>query len=86
MDLYIIIETMETETMATCVNHADESAGLVCMKYQIHFCEQCARCRDPKLFCKHRTACIIWFNTKLCGLTGTAAAGESSNDSRFKNP
>jgi hypothetical protein len=39
MDLYITIETMETETMATCVNHPDKSAGLVCMKYQINFCE-----------------------------------------------
>ena len=50
--------------MATCVNHPDLSAGLVCMKYQIHCCGQCARCRDPKLYCKHRIACPIWFIVK----------------------
>ena len=58
------MQPMETETMETCVNHPDESAGLVCMKYQIHFCEKCAHCRDPKLYCKHRTACPIWFIAK----------------------
>ena len=35
--------------MDVCVNHPDKPAGLVCMKYQIHVCEQCANCRDPNL-------------------------------------
>jgi len=61
---YIIMEPTETETMATCVNHPEKPAGLVCMKYQIHVCEQCANCRDPQLYCKHRTACTIWFVAK----------------------
>jgi hypothetical protein len=61
---YIIMEPTETETMATCVNHPDKPTGLVCMKYQIHVCEQCANCRDPQLYCKHRTACPIWFIAK----------------------
>lgn len=42
---------METEPIETCVNHPDKPAGLVGMKYQVHFCEQCTRCRDPKLYC-----------------------------------
>jgi len=50
--------------MPVCVNHADKTADLVCMKYQVHFCEACAHCRDPQLFCKHRTACAIWFIAK----------------------
>lgn len=55
---------METEPRAVCINHLDKTAELVCMKYQTHFCEQCACCRDPKLFCTHRTACPIWFIAK----------------------
>jgi len=55
---------METETMECCVNHPDKPAELVCMKYQTRFCDTCARCRDPKLYCKHRSACPIWFIAK----------------------
>lgn len=66
--------------MATCVNHPDRDAELVCMKYQIHLCEECARCRDPKLYCKHRSACIIWFNMKSGESNRTEATGNSSID------
>ena len=58
------MDTMEIEPKDVCVDHPDKTAGLVCMKYQVCFCEQCARCRDPKLYCKHRTACPIWFVAK----------------------
>jgi len=27
-------------------------------------CEECARCRDPELYCKFRSACPIWFMDK----------------------
>lgn len=50
--------------METCENHPERKAEQVCMKYQLHFCEACAHCRDPKLYCKHRTACPIWFMDK----------------------
>lgn len=55
---------MQTEPMEDCVNHPDTPGTLACMKYQLYFCERCARCRDPKLYCKHRPACIIWFMAK----------------------
>ena len=29
------------------------------MKYAEYLCEKCASCRDPKGYCKFRTACII---------------------------
>ena len=58
------MDLMETETIAVCVNHPEKTADLVCLKYQLHFCEACAHCRDPKLYCKHRTACPIWFIAK----------------------
>jgi hypothetical protein len=34
------------------------------MKHDIAMCEECATCRDPELYCKHRTACPIWFEYK----------------------
>jgi hypothetical protein len=34
------------------------------MKHDIAMCEECVTCRDPELYCKHRTACPIWFEYK----------------------
>jgi hypothetical protein len=50
--------------MDVCLNHPDQPAALVCMKYHVRFCDRCTRCRDPKLYCKYRTACPIWFIAK----------------------
>lgn len=50
--------------MASCVNHPDRETVLVCTKYSRHLCEACAHCSDPKLYCKFRTACMIWFMEK----------------------
>ena len=72
------MEPTETEPMDVCVNHPDKPAAMVCMKYQIHVCEQCASCRDPKLYCKHRSACLTWFNTKLKESTPMGTTGEYS--------
>ena len=27
-------------------------------------CEECLGCRDPELYCKNRSACLIWFIEK----------------------
>ena len=61
------IGPMETESMKACVNHPDKPAGLVCMKCQIHLCEQCARFREPNRYGKHRTGCPIWFVARDSG-------------------
>ncbi len=50
--------------MTNCANHPDKKATLICMKYNLHLCDGCITCRDPKLYCKHRTACTIWFLAK----------------------
>ena len=66
--------------MNVCVNHPDKTAGLVCMKYQIHVCGKYANCRDPQLYRKHRTACPVWFIAKhgeneWAKLQGTKSSG-----------
>ncbi len=50
--------------MGKCVNHPDRETRFFCMKYQLYMCESCLACRDPQLYCKHRSACPIWFMTK----------------------
>ena len=50
--------------MGTCINHPDRETPYICMKHQIYLCEECLECRDPKIYCKHRPACPIWFMGK----------------------
>ncbi|BBO70169.1 hypothetical protein DSCA_40990 [Desulfosarcina alkanivorans] len=50
--------------MGTCINHPDRETPYLCMKHQIYLCEDCLECRDPKIYCKHRSACPIWFMGK----------------------
>ncbi len=50
--------------MGKCVNHPDKETSYLCMKHQIFLCENCLSCRDPKLFCKFRSACPVWFMDK----------------------
>lgn len=50
--------------MSTCVNHPDRETPYVCQKHQVALCEECLACRDPELYCKFRTSCIIWMIDK----------------------
>ncbi len=50
--------------MGTCINHPDRETPYLCMKHQLYLCEACLECRDPKIYCKHRSACPIWFMGK----------------------
>jgi uncharacterized 2Fe-2S/4Fe-4S cluster protein (DUF4445 family) len=47
--------------MPTCINHPDRETPYQCMKHQIYLCEACLKCRDPKIYCKFRSSCPIWF-------------------------
>ncbi len=47
--------------MGTCINHPDRETSYLCSKYNIYMCETCLACRDPKIYCKFRSACPIWF-------------------------
>ncbi|MFH1570680.1 MAG: hypothetical protein ABIL09_22000 [Gemmatimonadota bacterium] len=64
-----------------CANHPDRPTSYVCQKHGIPLCEECLCCRDPQLYCRHRTACPIHFiereNRAARKRAGTAApAGE----------
>ena len=50
--------------MGTCVNHPDRETNYVCLKHNIYLCEECLECRDPEIYCKYRSSCVIWFMTK----------------------
>lgn len=50
--------------MSTCIHHPDRATRFHCGKHDIYLCEACLDCRDPELFCKYRTACLIWFMTR----------------------
>lgn len=50
--------------MGACSHHPDRETSYRCMKHQVYLCEECLTCKDPQLYCKHRTACPIWFMSK----------------------
>lgn len=50
--------------MGFCVNHPERETSYVCMKHNIHLCEECLACRDPEIYCKFRPSCSIWFMSK----------------------
>ncbi len=69
--------------MGRCLNHPETETSYHCMKHDIYLCEDCLACRDPKLYCKFRSACPIHFMSEK-GFKETPpldipAAGDSDN-------
>jgi uncharacterized 2Fe-2S/4Fe-4S cluster protein (DUF4445 family) len=60
----MVADTKENSGMGMCINHPDRETPYICMKHQIYLCEDCLSCRDPKIYCKYRSACPIWFMSK----------------------
>jgi ferredoxin len=50
--------------MGSCIHHPDRETLFQCMKHNVWLCEECLKCRDSELYCKHRSACPIWFIEK----------------------
>jgi uncharacterized 2Fe-2S/4Fe-4S cluster protein (DUF4445 family) len=50
--------------MGKCVNHPDRETNYLCMKHNVYMCEECIKCRDPEIYCKHRSSCPISFLSK----------------------
>ncbi len=50
--------------MGRCINHPDRETSYICLKHNVYLCDECLGCRDPKIYCKFRSSCIIWFITK----------------------
>ncbi len=50
--------------MGSCACHPEIDTNFLCMKHNIYLCEDCLSCRDPKIYCKYRSSCPIWFMQK----------------------
>lgn len=50
--------------MEKCSVHPDRSSSYQCLKHKVYLRDECLACKDPKLYCKFRSSCIIWFATK----------------------
>ncbi len=50
--------------MGKCINHPDRETSYLCMKHDKYLCEACLKCGDPKIYCKFRPSCAIWFLNK----------------------
>ncbi|MDR0477202.1 MAG: hypothetical protein LBH14_04615 [Desulfobulbaceae bacterium] len=55
------MNTYVDTAMPSCARHPGRPATQYCQKSDRHFCDECLACANPKLYCPHRTACIIWF-------------------------
>jgi len=50
--------------MGKCTCHPEKDTRFQCLKHGVWLCDECLSCRDPELYCKHRSACPIWFIEK----------------------
>ena len=60
--------------MGHCVNHPDRETNVVCQRLPNRgYCDECldkgAPCFEPEVYCKFRTACVIWELARENGLT-----------------
>ena len=53
--------------MGACERHPDRETSYLCMKHNVYLCEECLHCRDPKIHCKYRASCPIFFMEKKGG-------------------
>ena len=63
-----------------CTNHPEKETAYSCLKHGIYLCEDCLECRDPEIYCKHRSACAIHFMTKRKGNLDDGDAVKSPDD------
>ncbi len=50
--------------MGVCKRHPHRKTSYRCAKYETYQCRECLRCKDPKIYCKHRDSCAIYFITE----------------------
>lgn len=53
--------------MGQCINHPNVETSFYCAKHDVYFCGECLKCKDPKIHCRHRPSCLIWFMDKRGG-------------------
>jgi hypothetical protein len=64
--------------MGKCAAHPERETRFQCFKHELYLCEDCLKCRDPDIYCKHRPACPIHFIDKR--RRRPAAAGLDGGD------
>jgi len=47
-----------------CLCHPEKETSYICLKENVFLCEECLTCRQPTLYCKYRSSCLIWFMEK----------------------
>ena len=60
----LITQAKEKEAMGRCKKHPDRETSYKCEKYDTYLCQDCLACKDPKIYCKHRSACSVYFTTQ----------------------
>lgn len=50
--------------MEPCARHPEKQARYQCLKHGVWMCAECLGCRDPALYCKHRSGCLVWYLEK----------------------
>lgn len=50
--------------MGKCKKHPNRETPYKCEKYETYLCRDCLACKDPKIYCKHRAACSVYFITE----------------------
>jgi hypothetical protein len=50
--------------MACCSAYIPGRQTYRCLKFQTEMCAACLKCKDPELYCKFRSACLIHFMEK----------------------
>ncbi len=53
--------------MGSCINHPSRETNYICLKHNHYLCSDCLQCRDPQIYCKFRSSCVIFFLTAKGG-------------------
>ena len=49
--------------MGRCDIHQDRETSYLCLKYNSYLCPSCLKCKDPEIYCRYRTSCVIHYLT-----------------------
>jgi hypothetical protein len=72
---------------ACCRDYEENKQTYRCEKHGIDMCDACLRCKDPELYCKFRSACMIHFLEKERAGGGEGkSAPEKQGGGREWNP
>ncbi len=61
---------------SSCYRHPDRDAPFYCQKDGNYMCRSCACCHSPRVYCQHRTACLIDLLTKEGELSPCGKKGQ----------